>query len=277
MTVYKEYVVPAYNPKHGWISMVYNLTATRTKYTGNEVRVYEDDICEIDVYDKFGAYRDTATFSKADLEQVIKHKWYKDNTGYLCTTIDGKKVRLHRLLFPDNITDHYDNDKMNNTRENLQQVSHSVNIAKIKNKMPNRSGVTGIYFTPSNTWQSTIEVGGERKTKNHKTKEDAVLQRYVWELNAWGRNSPQFDIIQEEFPRLISAVQSGCSISENIKVVKTILNKLDEDDHCPCRLIKNDDTKCICKEFRSAIEMHKIGKCHCGLYEVVEINENEAK
>lgn len=32
--------------------------------------------------------------------------------------------------------------------------------------------------------------------------------------------------------------------------------------YCPCRLIKNADTKCMCKEFRE----QESGMCHCGLY-----------
>ena len=32
--------------------------------------------------------------------------------------------------------------------------------------------------------------------------------------------------------------------------------------HCPCSLVKNADTKCMCKEFREMEE----GTCHCGLY-----------
>ena len=32
--------------------------------------------------------------------------------------------------------------------------------------------------------------------------------------------------------------------------------------HCPCSLIRNNDTKCMCKEFREMEE----GTCHCGLY-----------
>jgi len=32
--------------------------------------------------------------------------------------------------------------------------------------------------------------------------------------------------------------------------------------YCPCSLVKNQDTKCMCKEFR---EMES-GMCHCGLY-----------
>ena len=33
--------------------------------------------------------------------------------------------------------------------------------------------------------------------------------------------------------------------------VKQFREKLKENQgHCPCRLIKNEDTKCMCKEFR---------------------------
>ena len=33
--------------------------------------------------------------------------------------------------------------------------------------------------------------------------------------------------------------------------------------YCPCALLKNKDTKCMCKEFR---EQDTPGYCHCGLY-----------
>ena len=32
--------------------------------------------------------------------------------------------------------------------------------------------------------------------------------------------------------------------------------------YCPCRLVRTEDTKCICKEFLEQDE----GACHCGLY-----------
>ena len=34
------------------------------------------------------------------------------------------------------------------------------------------------------------------------------------------------------------------------------------DGFCPCAAVKDADTKCMCKEFRSMSE----GMCHCGLY-----------
>lgn len=32
---------------------------------------------------------------------------------------------------------------------------------------------------------------------------------------------------------------------------------------CPCSLVKNEDTKCMCKNFR---EQRESGFCHCKLY-----------
>lgn len=52
------------------------------------------------------------------------------------------------------------------------------------------------------------------------------------------------------------------------ELVKEIRNKLKENkdkygkEYCPCSLIHNDDTICMCKEFREQTE----GECHCGLY-----------
>lgn len=36
----------------------------------------------------------------------------------------------------------------------------------------------------------------------------------------------------------------------------------DNGGFCPCRLTKDKDTKCMCKEFRE----QESGMCHCGLY-----------
>lgn len=52
-------------------------------------------------------------------------------------------------------------------------------------------------------------------------------------------------------------------VSENKELVKEIRAKLKESGgYCPCQIEKNEDTKCICKEFRE----QKSGECHCGLY-----------
>ena len=49
----------------------------------------------------------------------------------------------------------------------------------------------------------------------------------------------------------------------NDEIAKEIFESLKENDgYCPCRAVKNEDTKCMCKEFREQEE----GTCHCGLY-----------
>ena len=35
--------------------------------------------------------------------------------------------------------------------------------------------------------------------------------------------------------------------------------------YCPCRIIKDESTKCMCVEF----QQQKTGLCHCGLYEKI--------
>ena len=51
--------------------------------------------------------------------------------------------------------------------------------------------------------------------------------------------------------------------NQDKQIVDKILDALDKSNgHCPCKLEKNNDTKCMCKEFRE----QKEGYCHCGLY-----------
>ena len=36
----------------------------------------------------------------------------------------------------------------------------------------------------------------------------------------------------------------------------------ENDGYCPCTVIKNEDTKCMCKEFKEQAS----GVCHCGRF-----------
>ena len=49
------------------------------------------------------------------------------------------------------------------------------------------------------------------------------------------------------------------------EINRDIKRLVDENDgYCPCALVKDRDTKCICKEFR---EQKHPGECHCGRFE----------
>lgn len=52
-------------------------------------------------------------------------------------------------------------------------------------------------------------------------------------------------------------------VNSDRDLVADIRKRLKENGgYCPCRLTKNEDTKCPCKEFMEQEE----GECHCGLY-----------
>lgn len=50
----------------------------------------------------------------------------------------------------------------------------------------------------------------------------------------------------------------------NKEEANCIKEKIKENDgYCPCQLEKNENTKCICKNF---LNQEEDGWCHCGLY-----------
>ena len=62
----------------------------------------------------------------------------------------------------------------------------------------------------------------------------------------------------------VKVVDDKARVEESRKALE------DNDGYCPCRLIKNVDTKCMCREFREQMAAGLLGECHCGLYEVVD-------
>jgi ferredoxin-thioredoxin reductase catalytic subunit len=59
------------------------------------------------------------------------------------------------------------------------------------------------------------------------------------------------------------------------EIVKEARQRLDENDgYCPCALLKNEDTKCMCLDFRQNV---KEGWCNCGLYIKVKVGKDNGK
>lgn len=56
-------------------------------------------------------------------------------------------------------------------------------------------------------------------------------------------------------------------INSDKDLVEEIRNKIKENDgHCACAIIFDEDNKCMCKDFREQIANGISGECHCGLY-----------
>lgn len=63
-------------------------------------------------------------------------------------------------------------------------------------------------------------------------------------------------------------VKPRITLNPDNNVVKTVKEGLkNRGGYCPCRLTQNEDTKCMCKEFRQQIKDENYeGFCHCMLY-----------
>ena len=73
----------------------------------------------------------------------------------------------------------------------------------------------------------------------------------------------------KEYPILMKTI-----LNPDSKIVNKVKQQLKENNgYCPCSFIENEDTKCICKEFRNKIRDNIEGECHCGLY----VNVKEIK
>lgn len=61
-------------------------------------------------------------------------------------------------------------------------------------------------------------------------------------------------------------------VNSDKELVREIRDRIrDNNGYCACALIKSDDTKCMCKEFRDQISDPNFeGFCHCGLYQVIK-------
>ena len=62
-------------------------------------------------------------------------------------------------------------------------------------------------------------------------------------------------------------------LSDDKELVEEIRQKLKENNgYCPCKIEKNEDTKCMCKDFR---EQTIPGFCHCKRFMKVETEDKK--
>lgn len=92
----------------------------------------------------------------------------RDCTEYLCTVIDKKVYRTHRLIYlyhhgymPKQI-DHIDGNKYNNRVENLRECLPSNNSMNIGVKKNNTTGFKGVTWEKArNKWRTRVCVQGK--------------------------------------------------------------------------------------------------------------------
>jgi hypothetical protein len=106
-----------------------------------------------------------AVVDDADWAIISARKWYADvaQSGlvYAATKIQGKRVRMHRLLLDavdgDHV-DHTDGNGLNNQRSNIRIVTHAENMQNKKRYKNNKTGHKGVTMNvKSGQWIARIQ------------------------------------------------------------------------------------------------------------------------
>lgn len=86
-----------------------------------------------------------------------------NDKGYVCVTVDGVRLRGHRLAwafihgnYPDFEIDHKDRNRSNNAIDNLRPATRSQQIQNRDFTAYNTSGAVGVYQVKSGRWRARI-------------------------------------------------------------------------------------------------------------------------
>lgn len=110
-----------------------------------------------------------AVIDDEDYPLVAGYKWRLNQDGYAVShegTISPKTIFMHRLVNktpPGEITDHIDQDRLNNRRANLRTASKALNSFNSKIHSRNRSGYRGVSWH-AGKWRACIVVGGRQES-----------------------------------------------------------------------------------------------------------------
>ena len=103
-------------------------------------------------------------FDLEDYELIKDYCWWKNDEGYLVTSLnDNKKIRMSRLVMNENNLniriDHRNHNTMNNRKSNLRRATSSENAMNSELSSVNTSGVTGVLLDKKwNKWVANIMV-----------------------------------------------------------------------------------------------------------------------
>ena len=133
-------------------------------------------------------YKDGQLIYKVITNRKIKFGSVAGNfndQGYIVVQIDGKKHRVHRLIWiyhngdiPNGLQiDHINNIRNDNRVENLRlatDTQNKYNRSKLKN---NTSGFKGVHFF-QNKWAATIRVNNKQKYLGRRDTKEAAYELY---------------------------------------------------------------------------------------------------
>jgi hypothetical protein len=128
-----------------------------------------------------------------DYEWLNRYSWYADehnHTWYARTMINGKQVRMHRLIlgFPNMDIDHKDRNGLNNQRSNLSACRHSVNMARKVKRQGSTSQYRGVSWDKKKqNWvlRLSISTGKYQFIGNFDSERYAALAYDLWAIDIY--------------------------------------------------------------------------------------------
>ena len=191
--------MPQWNVKH---------TCGRTLVFTTQYLKYGKLVCECMkpkcTYDLSGDYgigytnkNEPFWFDLEDYDKIKDFYWWYDSLGYVQTLVNGKHLRLHRLIMnvtdPSIIIDHIIHPygaehKIDNRKSNLRIVTKSQNHMNKSIQSNNKSGIVGVRWSQTKQrWKADIQVNN--KTFNlgsFMDKNDAIKARKEAETKYFG-------------------------------------------------------------------------------------------
>lgn len=180
-----------------------NINYDYAYYERNEV-VLQEDLNTVQIILKNKEYKEVARalIDMDDLERIIQHRWRFNGVNRPpMTHIRGqtKNLSLSRIIMnaPDNmVIDHKNGNPLDNRKSNLRICTAGQNAR-------NKRNIKGYYKTKYNKYKAYIEYKGVQRSKSFDIEEEAIIQRYKWEIEFFKEFAPNIDIIKEKYPYLL--------------------------------------------------------------------------
>ena len=138
-----------------------------------------------------------------DYELIKNYCWNIDAHGYAVTRCkDGKFIKMHRLITNaqiDDVVDHIDRNRSNNTKNNLRITDAKGNAINHSIRHSNNSGISGVtWYDTNQKWRAFVILDGKNKYVYYgNSKEEAIIARLQAEAKYYGDLAPQKHLFEE--------------------------------------------------------------------------------
>lgn len=180
----------------------YGKIIEKTIYDKNDYVLDKNDvtIIKIVLLDKYQNFINYCIIDKEDYEKVKDYKWYSGSGDY-CVTKGIRKdsgVDICCVIFNNfEVYDHINNNRLDNRKCNLRQVTQQQNAMNMGKKYTNTSGVTGVQYYKADRvvkWDAKITYKYKPIYLGRFTNfDDAVLRRLKGECEYFQNYSPNYN------------------------------------------------------------------------------------